>query len=317
MRTLLISVSQYLELWKRRGQSRKRDCGGLERARDGSKVHVVIPEPHKLDDTRHRPNHLLLLSSAMTSTSPAIPQHSPSLHDRMVVIVSGSSGIGFGVAKAALAAGARIVVSASSPAKLQATLDRLNSSKASGNVIDVRSEESITAFFASLDAIDHLIFTAGDTVPLTTADIDARAARGAYDVRYFGMLDTVRHALPKMRSHYDSTITLTSGVNARRPALGFLLGSSVGGAVESATKYLAKQCAPIRVNAIALGAVHTELWDQYIPKEQQSVFLAGQGEKLPVKHIATADEVAEAYTFCWRCGYITGQIIDVDGGSAL
>ena len=38
---------------------------------------------------------------------------------------------------------------------------------------------------------------------------------------------------------------------------------------------------------------------------------------LPVKHVGTADEVAEAYLFAMKCSYFTGQTIFVDGGALI
>lgn len=82
-------------------------------------------------------------------------------------------------------------------------------------------------------------------------------------------------------------------------------------AVESLTRVLARALAPaIRVNAIAPGLVlpsenvSTEEWEKLV-------------QKLPLKRVATTEEVASALEFLIKNEYITGQTIVVDGGYSL
>ena len=84
----------------------------------------------------------------------------PTLTGQRVVIVGGSSGIGYAVAEGALAEGAEVVIGSSNGANVEAAVERLGKG-ASGGVVDVGDEASVAAFFERLGAFDHLVFTAG------------------------------------------------------------------------------------------------------------------------------------------------------------
>ncbi|KAG9126847.1 hypothetical protein FRC07_001748 [Ceratobasidium sp. 392] len=88
------------------------------------------------------------------------------------------------------------------------------------------------------------------------------------------------------------------------------------GAIESSVRSLAVDLKPLRINAIELGLVNTELYDKTPPELRDSIF-SSHKEKSLVGHVGTADEVAEAYIFAMKCTYLTGQIITVDGGGTL
>jgi NAD(P)-dependent dehydrogenase (short-subunit alcohol dehydrogenase family) len=54
-----------------------------------------------------------------------------------------------------------------------------------------------------------------------------------------------------------------------------------------------------------------------VPEAEREAMYKDQAERLPVKHVGTADEIAEAYLFAMKCTYLTGQTIYVEGGSLL
>lgn len=77
-----------------------------------------------------------------------------------VLIIGGSSGIRFGVAKQALAEGATVIISSSSEDKLQSTANHLgNTDKVVAEQVDIESEDSIKALFQKVGDLDHLIIT--------------------------------------------------------------------------------------------------------------------------------------------------------------
>jgi NAD(P)-dependent dehydrogenase (short-subunit alcohol dehydrogenase family) len=82
------------------------------------------------------------------------------LAGKKVLIIGGTSGIGFGVAKAALAEGAHVIVASSDVTKVEAAVQRLgNGERAQGHTVDVSSEESVDALFAKIGKVEHLVFT--------------------------------------------------------------------------------------------------------------------------------------------------------------
>ncbi len=88
--------------------------------------------------------------------------------------------------------------------------------------------------------------------------------------------------------------------------------SATKGAVHALTRALAKELAPshISVNAIACGAIDTEMNAFLLPEERQAL-----EEEIPAGRMGTTDEVAElVYSLCHQTDYLTGQIIALDGG---
>lgn len=90
---------------------------------------------------------------------------------------------------------------------------------------------------------------------------------------------------------------------------------ATAGSLESGTRGLAVDLAPIRVNFIVLGAIKTPLLDDFTGGNSAIAEQFAQGTL--AKRIGSAEEAAEAYLFSMRCGYATGTRIDVDGGALL
>ena len=106
---------------------------------------------------------------------------------KTIVVVGGSSGIGYGVAKATLIQGAgRVVIASSSKEKVKSAVDRLKSDASShgakgeviGEVVDAKDSKSVRSFFEGAGEIDHLVWTAGDSLKLGFPDIDLDKERG-------------------------------------------------------------------------------------------------------------------------------------------
>jgi NAD(P)-dependent dehydrogenase (short-subunit alcohol dehydrogenase family) len=84
-----------------------------------------------------------------------------SLANQTVLVVGGSSGLGFGAAKAAHREGAKVILASSSESKIAAAVQRLGgpSNTLVGAVIDVKTEGGVKAFFEKHGAVDHVVYT--------------------------------------------------------------------------------------------------------------------------------------------------------------
>jgi NAD(P)-dependent dehydrogenase (short-subunit alcohol dehydrogenase family) len=239
-----------------------------------------------------------------------------SLKDQHVVVVGGSSGIGFAVAAGAAAEGARVTIASSSAAKVEAATARLGNAGA-GFTVDVTDKAAVERAFAALDPFDHLVFTAGDWGgPRRTAlkDLDLDAAPGIFGVRFWGALASVKAALGKISP--NGSITLTNGLVAHRPPPGAAVSSAMAGAVEHLARGLAVELAPLRVNCVCPGFILTEVWNS-IPADQREARIAEMTKRFPLARAGEPSETAEAYLFLMRCGYATGQVVKVDGGMGV
>ena len=239
------------------------------------------------------------------------------LEDQRVVVIGGSSGIGFAVARSVLREGAQVVVGSSSAARVEDAVKRLGPG-ASGSAVDVRDEASVAAFFADSGAFHHLVFTAGDWDALRRpggiAELDLEAAQAIFTVRFWGAVAAIKHAQGRIAAH--GSITLTDGTVAHRPRKSAALNTAMAGAVEHLTRALAVDLAPVRVNAVCPGLVLTEVWDN-IPADRREEQLRRMTARLPLPRAGNPEEVAEAYLYLIRGTYSTGQVLIVDGGVTL
>ena len=236
----------------------------------------------------------------------------PTLSGRKVVVIGGSSGIGFAVAEAALAEGAFVVIGSSKAANVESAVARLGKG-ASGAAVNVRDEASVQAFFETAGAIDHLAYTAGDwdrAQAGPVAELDFAVAASGLEVRFWGALRAIKHALPHLAP--AGSITLTDGVRTHKPAKGMPLSSAYGAAIEHLAKGLAVDLAPRRVNAVCPGLILTEVWNA-MPADRLARMTAG----LPLPQAGDPTDVAQAYVYLMKGGYTTGQVLIVDGGLML
>jgi NAD(P)-dependent dehydrogenase (short-subunit alcohol dehydrogenase family) len=192
-----------------------------------------------------------------------------SLRDRRVVIIGGSSGIGFAVAQLALDDGAQVVIGSSGADHVDGAVKRLGNG-ASGSAVDVKDEASVAAFFERIGSFDHLVYTAGDWSPQrgggAIAKLDLVGANATFTVRFWGALSAIKHAQGRISP--DGSITLTDGVIAHRPRKGAVISTAMAGAIEHMTRALAVDLAPLRVNAVCPGLVLTEVWNS-IPADRR------------------------------------------------
>lgn len=233
------------------------------------------------------------------------------LDGRKVVVIGGASGVGHAVAAAALEAGASVVIGSSQAARVEAAAAGLGQG-AEGHAVNVKDEASVAAFFEAVGAFDHLVFTAGDWGHMfgATADLDIEASKSRMEVRFWGAARAAKYAIRQIAK--DGSITLTGGMLAHRPMPGAPLVTASANSTEGLAMGLARDLAPIRVNAVCLGLILSEQ-AQAMGEAVVKAFTAN----LPLPRGGTVEEAAEAYLYLMRAIYVTGQIVRVDGGGSL
>jgi NAD(P)-dependent dehydrogenase (short-subunit alcohol dehydrogenase family) len=236
------------------------------------------------------------------------------LFGKRIVVLGGSSGIGLAVAQQAVAGGARAIIASSNADRVKQAVATLDG-KAEGHTLDLSNERDIQDFFQKIDDFDHLVFTAGDTLQLNElAATDLTKARRAFELRYWAVLAAVKYASPHIRK--DGSIVLTTGVAGQRPHKGWTVAASVCGTIETLTRALAVELAPIRVNAVCPGVVRTNLWQSMNADAREQLY-ESVGKSLLVGRVGEAYEIARAYLFLMQQGYATGQTVVLDGGAVL
>lgn len=228
------------------------------------------------------------------------------LENRTVVVIGGSSGIGHAVAVATAAEGAQVfALSRSGVAP-----DGVN-----GIVSDVNDTAALAQAFAGIGEIDHLVHTAGarsGNTPLP--GLEPQAMSQLFGTKLFGAVQAIRLALPHLSQH--ASITLTSGQVSRKFGTGTMVKGALNAAVDAAGKHLAKELAPRRVNVVSPGVVDTDLWGA--PGSAGRLATVERvSAGLPVGRVAKPEELAQAYVFAMTNAFLTGAVLDVDGGGLL
>lgn len=235
-----------------------------------------------------------------------------SLHQQQVVIVGGGSGIGLATAAAVRARGARVLLVGRSVEKLRAGSAGLNIDYAQA---DINEPNSLLHVFESLETIDHLVITAGPAYSgQRLAETNLVQAQAAFSVKFWGALRAIQLALPMLASR--GSITLTSGLLARKFVPGQLVKSTINAALEAACKQLAKELAPRRVNVVSPGVTATEAYAGMADADRQAMF-ARVAADLPVGRVGQPGEVAMAFVLAMENSFMSGAVLDVDGGGVL
>ncbi len=251
------------------------------------------------------------------------------LKNKKVLVLGGTSGIGFAVAEGALEYGAEVVISSSNPQKLEKAMERLRSayptlvSKISGTTCDLAQPETLEANLKTLfefagNPIHHIAFTAGDAIkitPLSDATVDYIQKAGF--VRFVAPIMLAKIATAYLAPGPESSITLTSGTVSAKPNPGYAILAGWGAGIEGLTRGLAVDLKPVRVNCVALGAVHTEFYNNYFTSDRLDAVLEGIGKKTLTGEVGQPTEVAEAYLYAMKDRFVTGTLLSSDGGGLL
>ena len=250
------------------------------------------------------------------------------LRDKRILIIGGTSGIGFSVAEACVEHGAHVVVASSTSAKVSKTIERLKSayptfaSNVNGTTCDLSKhetlEQNITALFEFAGkGVHHVVISAGDAlqiIPLSAVSSDY--LRDAPTVRFLAPMILSKIAPQFMVPGPESSITFTGGANSVKPSPGWGIFAAYGAGLEGLTRGMAKDLKPIRVNLVSPGAVLTEMWDTVPEEARKGMQEAFKAETL-VGKLGTPQDVAEAYLYAMKDQFVTGSVISTDGGRIL
>ncbi|TID02733.1 Tropinone reductase-like protein [Colletotrichum higginsianum] len=267
------------------------------------------------------------------------PKYITKLEDKFVVVIGGTSGIGFAVAEASVEFGARVVVASRSQERVDDAVKKLVTSypdagnRIRGHVVNLygnESEASITGLFESItdggrDQVDHVVETAGESIgSLTLPEVTPQRIAEATSSRVTGSVMLAKVVGNYLKKAHTSSLTFTGGALAEKPPPGMSVMASIGGAKNSLTRGLAVDLSPVRVNLVAPGAVQTAVLDSFFESMGLEKGSAGfEAAKTMLKNasvsgrIGDPEDVAEAYLSLMRNHFVTGTILDVNGGMFL
>lgn len=244
------------------------------------------------------------------------------LRGKRVLITGSSTGIGAAVARELSRLGARVVIHGNKNAEAAAAVAK-ESNAAAVVLGDVGEGEAARRIVAeavqALGGLDVLINNAGAIHErVTNAGFDEAMYERVYDTNVRSILLVTQAAYPHLKAAGGGSIINTGSIAGR---FGGFMGSTVyasaKAAVHSITRNAAREFADdkIRVNVVAPGFITTPFHDRTPEAVKQSA-----AAQIPMKRLGTAEECVGAYVFLASeamSGYITGQIIDVNGGQLM
>lgn len=234
---------------------------------------------------------------------------------KTILITGGSRGIGEAIVRASAGKMNVAFTYLSSRARALALQDELKDFGVLAVECDVRDRESVARAIQAVKArfgrIDILINNAGISCDGLLIDLSYEKWQNCFDVNVNGVFNVTKAVLPDMLSKASGSIVNISSVWGISGASNEVAYSTAKSAVIGFTKALAKEVAPmgVRVNAVAPGAVDTDMMRCYSDAEREALVR----DAIPMGRLGRADEIASAVLFVADCEYMSGSVLSVDG----
>jgi NAD(P)-dependent dehydrogenase (short-subunit alcohol dehydrogenase family) len=243
------------------------------------------------------------------------------LKGKTAFIAGGTSGINLGIAKRFTALGARVAVMGRKVDKAQAAAAEIGGG-AMAVTGDVRDYAAVEAAFSravgEIGKLDILIAGQAGNFPAPALGMSANAFKAVVDIDLLGTFNLFRAGFEHLNTPGASLIAITAGQAVKPTPLQSHVCAAKAG-VNMLCKCLALEWGPlgVRVNLITPGPIEgTEGMARLAPTPEAEAEVKANA---PLKRYGRADEIGDAAVYlCSPAGaYVTGTILDVDGGTGL
>ena len=249
-----------------------------------------------------------------------------------VVLVSGASkGLGYAVAKALAADGARVSISSRDEQAIRnaaQTIGRETGQQVSATAVDVRSKDAIERWIASAagesGGIDGLMTNSGGPPAGAAVSFDDQAWQDASELLLFSTIRMVRAAVPHMEKRGGGAILVSTSSSVKEPVANLGLSTVIRASVSALSKTLAIELAAkrIRVNQIIPGRIDTDRVRHLDEVNAKKAGVTADEAKaravasIPWGRYGVADEFGKvgAFLLSDAASYMTGATVQVDGG---
>ncbi|PGZ96868.1 3-ketoacyl-ACP reductase [Bacillus pseudomycoides] len=232
---------------------------------------------------------------------------------KYALVTGGSGGIGSAIVRRLVKDGYTVYVHYNRSEKkvLELQLELEGIIPVQANLSEVDSAERLWSQIHH--PIDTVVYAAGKSIFGLTTDITDEQLNEMVELQVKNVYKLISSALPSMIRNRHGNIVIISSIWGQIGASCEVLYSMVKGAQNSYVKALAKEVAlsGVRVNAVAPGAIETEMLRVFSDEEKQDI-----AEEIPLGRLGMTEEVANTVAFIVspQASYITGQIIGVNGG---
>lgn len=228
------------------------------------------------------------------------------------VITGGSRGIGAAAVELFAAKGHRVYfLYEKEYDAAKAVADRTG---ATAICCDVADESSVKAAFSQIGGVDILVNNAGICYYGLMCQMTGAQWDRIFDVNVKGIFHCVNAAMPSFLEKHRGCVINVASMWGRTGASCEAAYSASKGAVIALTKALAKELGPsgIRVNAVAPGVILTDMCAGVSPD-----ILSQMAEDAPVGRNGAPLDVARAMEYLAEADFVTGHILNVDGGYVI
>lgn len=241
-----------------------------------------------------------------------------------VLIAGGSTGINFAIGHRFAELGAHLTLLSRNQERIGEAAAKIDPSGASaiGIAADVRDYDAVVRAFeesvAKLGPVDVVISGAAGNFLAPALALSSNAFRTVVEIDLIGTFNVFRSCYDYLRRPGASLIAITSG-QARAPFMFQAHANAAKAGVDALTRSLAMEWGPagIRVNGIAPGPISdTEGMARLAPTEEAT---AGIKARIPLRDFGSKRDIADmaVYLASPNAAYVTGTILDCDGGSIL
>ena len=179
---------------------------------------------------------------------------------------------------------------------------------------DVADSQGVKAAFSQISDVDILVNNAGICYYGLMSQMPESQWDRIFDVNVKGIYNCVNAAMPFFLQKHQGCVINVSSMWGRVGASCEAAYSATKGAVIALTKALAKELGPsgIRVNAVAPGVILTDMCANVSPE-----ILMEMAQDAPVGRNGTPMDVARAMEYLANAEFVTGHILNVDGGYVI
>ncbi|WP_051293823.1 SDR family oxidoreductase [Pseudoduganella violaceinigra] len=181
--------------------------------------------------------------------------------------------------------------------------------------LDAGDPAAVRNFIKEHREFDHLVLSvSGSSGAGHFRDLELDELRKGFEGKFWPQIACAQAALPTLKS--GGSITFVGAISARALKPGTAGLAAINAALEAMIPILASELRPTRVNAVVPGVVDTPWWSR-VPDAARAELFEKLASEVAVGRIGKPEDLASAIMFVTTNTFVTGAILDCDGGWKL